>query len=322
MKYLFRIFFWMLLLQAVQDTVVAQLPSSKELYPYRRSRYTTTPTFVGGSLLATLYAGDLDRIDKWGAANGHYWGVGGSLFLQKRIPGVGNRLSARLSVGYIPIGGDDHFAKDIFLKKRNLHFRNQLWEVTAMGVVDLRNPNDFPIRHAYREVTRLLPYVMVGVGAVYSNPQALDPSGERWVNLRPLRTEGVSYSKVNLVIPMGLGVRYHVDDVWSVGVEGVLRFTNTDRLDDVSGDYPDRSLLSEQAMPFTFRGNEPRAVWQGAPRSSELFWGTNRQGVLEYDTRVRGERRGYSGVNDYYMSVNFSVTYQLFVKRYTRPKHR
>jgi hypothetical protein len=185
------------------------------------------------------------------------WNVGAS-YARQFTP----RLGARVSATWVRISGDDFtFSKSDPAKYagqfiRNLHFRNDMQEVALVGTYDFipsgRTPRDRP---------KLTPYLLAGVALLAHNPKALtsltalageqpDRSGQQWVALQPLYTEGQGqpgydkpYSLVTISIPLGLGLKYALNDSWNIAAEVRVTPTFSDYLDDVGGPYPNPTDL-------------------------------------------------------------------------------
>jgi hypothetical protein len=140
---------------------------------------------------------------------------------------------------------------------RGLHFRSQVFEANVGIMVDL-----LPTNKGAQRRPLLNPYFTLGLGLFYNNPQALGPKGtkyaDNWYNLLPLKTGGQGSpgnpdvaSKVQLSIPIGLGVRYRLNDLMDVGLEFGYRFCFTNTIDDVSSDYAQlKDLDFEMSLRF------------------------------------------------------------------------
>jgi hypothetical protein len=88
------------------------------------------------------------------------------------------------------------------------------------------------------------PYVFGGIAGFHHNPKAV--YNNQWYELQPLSTEGQTpYGLYQLAIPGGVGAIVYLTDAISIGIEGGLRKTFTDYLDDVSGTYVDVNELRE-----------------------------------------------------------------------------
>jgi hypothetical protein len=184
------------------------------------------------------------------------------------------RVSGRLEATWFQLSGDDAKADDGSRKKRNLSFTSNNFEIALTG-------NIFLIPQANRYYQRPLfnPYVFVGFGLAYVNPTAkLD--GERY-SLPPLQTEGVKYSKIQPVVPFGLGARLKVGPFFNVVIEAGYRKTFTDYLDDVSTVHPDktgwdpvRSALSDRRPELGLAPYEV-GTQRGNPESDDGYFLAN-----------------------------------------------
>jgi hypothetical protein len=105
---------------------------------------------------------------------------------------------------------------------------------------------------------RLRPYGLIGIGIFHFNPQGsyFDSTTHQtsWVDLRPLHTEGEGfaeypdrkeYSLTQINIPIGLGVKYYLNENINFSFEIIHRKTFTDYIDDTHADYIDPSLFSK-----------------------------------------------------------------------------
>lgn len=138
------------------------------------------------------------------------------------------------SLNYIRLSGDDSNTANPARRARNLNFRNDMYELEGHLELYLFRVND--VGRTGRYSTDFNLYLFGGVGAFYSNPKGQNANGD-WVELQPLQTEGVSYSKINFSIPAGLGFYYTIDRKYRLGLEMGWRTTFTDYIDDVSTTY-------------------------------------------------------------------------------------
>jgi len=171
-------------------------------------------------------------------------------------------------VNYIQIAGDDDAnsspSNPVTASKyiRNLSFRNNMVEVLTQIRYDL-----FPNNDHYRKRPSYNVFVGIGLGLLYTNPQAKDSLGH-WTDLRPLRTEGEkkAYSQYTGFIPVSLGMRYKVSSNIDIEFEMSYRYTFSDYLDDVKGNYADPSQLSSKAAYFANRSAEPTNTFTNQQR--------------------------------------------------------
>lgn len=217
-------------------------------------------------------------------------------------------ISLRAELAYGRITGDDAAAADPndadarYRYNRNMNFRNDLAELSVVGVFDL-----IPNRNTYVKRPDLVPYVFGGVAGFTGNPKGADANGN-YVALQPLKTEGVSYSKAGIAIPFGAGVRYKINKSFDVAFEIGIRKTFTDYLDDVSTNYvASRSLLaSANAQYFGWD------ITGGASKGVDGTWNEDTQG---------GYMRGKSDEDDWYIKTGFTLNY-ILAPRVKNPKFR
>jgi len=130
---------------------------------------------------------------------------------------------------------------------RQLHFKSKLLEaslLTEWHLLTVLRPSE--------EQPRFSPYLVLGAGLFHYNPKAMYQG--QWVELRPLHTEGQSfseykdrpaYSTFSWCLPAGAGLRYSNNTRMGYRLEMVYRFTGTDYLDDVSTRYIDAALFAK-----------------------------------------------------------------------------
>ena len=163
-------------------------------------------------------------------------------------------FAARLGFTWARLSGDDEYYNrggDPFpgFYVRNLHFRNDVKEFSLVGIYKLRGDGRSPNRRA-----AFSPYLFGGLAVLAHNPKAKTPISpfydNNWVALQPLGTEGQGqpgyakpYSLVTYAIPLGMGFTWRINENWNVGIEGGVRITGSDHLDDVGGLFPDPAVL-------------------------------------------------------------------------------
>lgn len=195
------------------------------------------------------------------------------------------KFAARASFTWARIVGDDYtFNKSNPDKApiqftRNLHFRNDLKEFAITGIYQFKADGRTAEHRA-----KFTPYLFAGVALLAHSPQARTPysetnpdSSRRWVRLQPLNTEGQGqpgrskpYSLVTLAIPMGLGVRYAINDDFNIAFEAGFRYTLSDYLDDVGGPYASPTELQGLARVMADRRGEVVAARTKKDRTSGL----------------------------------------------------
>ena len=196
-------------------------------------------------------------------------------------------------------GGDDAF----FRYYRNLSFRSRVFEALVVGEIIAYN---FELGGGYQGYSVLSPYAVVGIGVFNFKPQAYYDG--QWVDLQPLSTEGqglisgrAKYKTTELCLPLGAGIRWSYNDVWSIGIEFTHRLTFTDYIDDVSTNY-----VNPQVFYDNFEPGKAALATALAQRSNEIDpSGVNR--VIS----APGEQRGDPKDNDSYFTTTIRVSYFL-----------
>ncbi len=217
-----------------------------------KKRYTS----YGISVNAMNYVGELDPGPSFVAPSIRYTRPSIGLVLVRRVKPA---ISYRGTFTYGRIKGDDYVSanesgKNFGRKLRNLNFRNDIFELKGDVVFDFIGHNErYEKRHEY------VPYGFIGVAIFYQTPYGQVPDGfndaGKWINLRKLKTEGVSYSPIQAAIPFGLGFRYKLAKNWDLAFEVGWRFTFTDYLDDVSKQYGDPAQMSPLARLMAFKSS-------------------------------------------------------------------
>lgn len=214
------------------------------------------------------------------------WNVGG--FVRYKVH---PKVSVKLALDYLRIEGDDKLSSNPARNARNLNFKNDMFDLAVTGQVFFYEDNDLGNTYRYRNGFRA--YFFAGVGAFYSNPKTLDGG----VALRPLHTEGVSYSPVGINIPAGIGFYFTFHKKHRIGYELNYRTTFTDYLDDISGNYPDDPSMS----------GDPNL----SLRTPELGVTITDENAGLYQSHDWGQKRGDKTHKDAYMTMSLSYSYVL-----------
>ena len=135
---------------------------------------------------------------------------------------------------------------------RNLEFKSEVIEFGPIIEIDFFNFH--PGQNHTDQPDFGSPYFFAGINYMRMNPKG--KSGGEWVELQPLGTEGQGtilkdingivekYSRNQIVIPFGLGLKMNITHHLSFSLEYGMRKTFTDYFDDVSGLYPDLAVLA------------------------------------------------------------------------------
>lgn len=179
-----------------------------------------------GSLLlgTSTYMGDLGKSSGLEMAD-HNFSAG--LALRRYL---GNTTALRANLLYGRLSGTDQDYAD--RERRGYSFKTTLVECSVVGEWEPFAP-DRSVTGVEGNPARVSPYLFLGVGAAFINPE-VDFNGQL-DNLEQARLDDqAAYSNVQLVIPFGAGLRVGVNERWSLGLEAGLRNPFTDYLDGVS----------------------------------------------------------------------------------------
>jgi hypothetical protein len=308
--------------------------SNKRMGAYRgsKSKFGKEKVYqsIGFSINALNYYGDLSPSPSKISTDISYTRPGFGLSYSRRM---GPRFTMQGQFMFGTISGSDAESADkgdlsdgIFRYKRNLSFRNQIKELSVVAVFDLfENPATYMSR------AKWTPYVYFGLAAFLHNPQAKAPATDlqgnplpqagSWVDLRPLGTEGQystlsptdvnngikPYSALQMSIPFGVGARFRLNETWDLSADIGFRYTFTDYLDDVSGNYVSLTKLnSPLAQAMSYRTNELYPAGPPNPVPSGIA-GVNVE--AGYGSEHPDNKRGGKGQNDLYTVFSIKISY-------------
>ena len=176
------------------------------------------------------------------------------------------------------------------------------------------------ILSTYQYRASCTPYAFFGVTLFHHNPQARVPKtdlngnklaqGGGWVNLQPLGTEGQNasleitdanyknkpYSRIQIAIPLGIGVRVRVSKNIDISGEFSFRYVFTDYLDDVSTTYIGEDKFVDMTANLL------------QDRSYEILDFNNRLGQ-------EGRQRGWSKQKDQYIIAEIGLSFNISTYR-------
>lgn len=167
-------------------------------------------------------------------------------------------------------------------RQRNLSFRANNVEFVVQALY-------FRFRHphtGFKDRAFANPYFHLGLGVTTNKPKATLAGTE--YELRPLRTEGIDYGSLALIVPVGAGVNFFITREIDLQVEVQYTLALTGYLDDVSGNYRDPSSFAD-------------------PVAAQL---SDRRPERGLDPAPAGTARGTGG-NDAYLRFGFRLGYYL-----------
>jgi hypothetical protein len=156
--------------------------------------------------------------------------------------------------------------------------------------------------------------LLAGVTGFYFNPRGtykdLETGLSKTVDLQPLRTEGEGFNAPGKTFPksyslfsygaiVGIGFKWDIGRALGLGLEYQLRYTFTDRLDDVSGSYIDPL---DQQVAFINDKNKAFLSNKMSDRSDEIIPG--------YQHKA-GELRGDPSNKDMYSTISIMFYWKI-----------
>lgn len=187
-------------------------------------------------------------------------------------------ITLRFGGTYGIISADDSKSNNEIKQVRNLSFRSQIIEGSLIAEFNILGYQPYNLSRPWS------PYIFGGISFFNFNPKAKYDG--KWHKLQPLGTEGQGlsayperqkYRLSEISIPMGLGVKYALNDTWNVGIEVGIRKTFSDYLDDVSTTYVEQALLqenSELSAILADRSEVPKEAGAGRGNSKFDDWYT------------------------------------------------
>lgn len=243
----------------------------------------------GIGLGAAHYFGDLNTTAQLNRPK-----MAATIFFRKNF---NNYVSGRIGASFARLGYSDIYNDhNEYMRRRNLSFNSNVWELTLQG--DFNFFRFMPGEPGYN----FTPYVTLGAGIFSYDPFAY-LNGEK-VFLRQLGTEGQGsslypdrkqYSSMGISFPVGVGIKYALNERFNIGFELLHRFTNTDYLDDVSKTYVDPSVFPTNA--------------DGTPSAAMLL--SDRSYELGEPIGLPGRQRGNSRQKDQFVTAMFHLTFNL-----------
>ena len=205
----------------------------------------------------------------------------------------GSLISVKGQLQWGRISGSDKDAVDPARIARNLSYRTDLFELSGTVEFHAIDIKDFGRTGRYNVFFNA--YGFVGLGFTYFEPMAQRDNGE-WVKLRPLMTEGQAYQPYTPIFPLGIGSHFTFNRKWRLGAELGYRFTLTDYLDDVHGNY----LLNDEYTSDLQEEMANRRDYDYIASRPDLFPDGYAQGA-------GGGIRGGDGANDSYFFGTVNV---------------
>lgn len=197
-------------------------------------------------------------------------------------------LSARLGYTYGSITAADSLSSNQQFRERNLSFSNNLHEISITGEFNFFDYVPSVSKNVFT------PFIFGGAAIVHHNPTAIY-AGETY-SLRPLMTEGQRspYKNYAWAIPYGAGIKYNFSGRLNLIADIGYRYVRTDYLDDVSGNYANKTTISDAlTRALSDRSGERNGNYIGTARTQ------------------RGDQRSF----DTYFFVGVSLSYTFITQK-------
>ncbi|MCE7921619.1 MAG: OmpA family protein [Haliscomenobacteraceae bacterium CHB4] len=249
----------------------------------------------GGGLGITSYQGDLDALKVNTGFREIHFSV--AAYLRRNLS---NNFATRIGLVAGKLAGDDaNFAEPEWRVLRGIYFESPFAEVTA--IAEYYPLGMYPKRGKSIKARRAVaPYLFIGVGGAYSNPTVFwnDTNGNEYIDPEAAqRDKEAKTNKVNIVTPLGLGLRFLLKDHSTFGLEAALRPTYSDYLDGVSqaGNPNENDWYFTAQIGFSYpfgknKRNKPIAKTEELkektkekPRQKDLFVDTDKDGIADFD---------------------------------------
>jgi hypothetical protein len=237
---------------------------------------------VGGFAGGSGYMGDLNPVKTYKLNKAAYGGQ-----VKRNVAGY---FALELSMTRGEIFANDAASDNSYFQQRNLSFFTSLTEISLQ--------TEFNFFQYIPSISQKVytPYIFTGISDVFFNPKTTFNGNTYELSL--YRTEGQAllnpYKTEALAIPYGAGIKYNIAGKWSVVGEIGYRTAFTDFLDDVSGVYPSKALLTDPTRnALSDRSGENTGIYTGTP----------------------GSQRGDMRKRDTYMFAGLSLTYTFITPR-------
>lgn len=303
---------------------------------------------IGISLNALNYYGDLAPKSSIISTNLGLTRPAIGLVLSHRF---GPRYSLTGGLTYGTVLGSDARSADrddenaVYRYNRNLSFRNRIKELSIVASFDLWENSA-----TYISRVKWTPYAFAGISVFHHNPQARAPQYQvdgvtplaeagQWIDLQKLGTEGQRaplrdsdanygsepYKLIQAAIPIGVGVRFRVNQLTDFSIEFGFRYLFTDYIDDVSKHYVDLGVFgdNELAKSMAYRTNEVEGISDRLQSFPSTVDGHNQNYLLlpGYGSEGEWNVRGNKNDKDIFTVTTFKLTY-IYGKTYNRAKFR
>jgi hypothetical protein len=229
---------------------------------------------AGGFLGSSGYMGDINPVKPFKFTD---FAFGAQL--KRNFDGY---WSAKLAFMQGKLQGNDANTSNLNQRQRNLNFYSPISELSLQVEFNLFKYLSGGDKYGYGS-RKISPYLFLGVAGFSFNPLTEFLGNE--IELIAVQTEDVAYKNNAISVPYGTGVKYNIRGNLNLIGEIGYRTTFTDYLDDISGRYPDFTVITPKS-----------------PISQQL---SDRSAIPQ----IPGNQRGDFRPRDTYMFAGISLTY-------------
>jgi len=150
---------------------------------------------------------------------------------------VWNRIDARVDLGayYLRVIDERREQTD-----PDWRFSGTSFEIAAVGIIYLWDESDI----RYYERKRFNPYLIAGVAGTYANLRIGTPEGGRELIYNLDIPEEDDHSPLHGAVVAGVGLRFKINYLFNLGVEGAYRYLFSDGFDNHSSRATNDNLLN------------------------------------------------------------------------------
>ncbi len=162
---------------------------------------------------------------------------------------LNTRIAFNFNLKRGQISSYDKDSEDLFIIQRNLDFQSDITEISSNIEFNFSN-----YKIGSKKFNKSV-YIFTGISGFKFNPKGY--YNGNWIELQPLGTEGQGsflyperekYKLFAIGIPIGVGYKFNLNNNLALNIAWSWTLTKTDYIDDVSLDYVNSNLLSEQAQ--------------------------------------------------------------------------
>ncbi len=138
---------------------------------------------------------------------------------------------------YIGVSGTLDYAKLGAVEKNqeaplNIAFESEVIELSASAVINLLDTYAGSGNYRSKRKRFMVPYFRIGIGGLYYNATSF-PADRSLDDSQTTYDPQQDYPAFAAVVPVGGGIRFFINDEFSIAGEAVYRITSTDLLDNI-----------------------------------------------------------------------------------------